>query len=520
MTRKRTKIRLDIGGLPIPLRYEVLHFLISGSTGSGKSQLLARLLLTLSLRRAWGDRCIVIDPGTSLAPHFLLPGDCILNPLDKRALPWSPLAEMQSPNDAPRIARSIIPDPPSPSDRSWYGYARQLLAATLVHVWECGGDNGDLLDLLTLASRADDLCSACAGTPASILFLQGNEKMRANSQGVLSPYLAAFTYLPRRAGSQSFALRKWANQQYTKFQKGWLWWPVPTNQLDVLAPLIATQVAALTTAVLQLPEDRSRRMFVVADEFAQLGKVASIEQALTLGRKHGLVAVLAIQSIAQLRQIYGHDGAQVLLSCLSNWVILRSADAETAEAMSRHVGDHEVQITERSEGESGNYGDGRSQRSRSITLSEHRRVERALLASQIQRLPERQAIITLADRPEAIPVTIPLVTSHLPRVTSGFVTRPLKKPPQPDARTPTPASPVSGGDETCSPTSRTSSANPMFTAATAASSIPPSPGNIALDDLLASKREASQDSLSSPSESLHQTDSMHQNPAADDSATS
>jgi hypothetical protein len=481
MATRETRQRLLIGGLPLPLKYEPLHFLVSGSTGAGKSQLLAEILLKLRLRGDWGDRCLVVDPGASLAPHFLLPGDGILNPRDKRGLHWSPLAEMQSSSDAQRIAKNIVPEPPSASDRSWYGYGRQLLAAALTRVCERDGTNGDWLDLLLLARHETDLLSACEDTPASALFLKGNEKMRANAQGVLVPHLAAFTYLPRNAGRKSFSLNKWVAGQYRRRQKSWLWWPIPIHQLDALVPLIASQLSSFTTAALRLPEDPSRRIFLVADEFAQLGKVSSIDKTLNLGRKHGLSAILAIQSIAQLRKTYGNDGAQVLLSCLSNWLILRSADAETAEAMSKHIGDHEMEVSERSKAESGQYGEGRSQRSHSTTMSERRRVERAFLASELQHLPERKGILTLADREDAIPITIPLVTPLLPATARGFIPRPKNEPLQSQEHTPAPASPVPGGVAKRSPTQP--SANRTSETVPASLSNPPLRPNIALDDL-------------------------------------
>lgn len=516
MTQKKARLMID--RLPIPLRYEVLHFLVSGSTGSGKSELLARLLLALQLRRDCGDRAFVVDPGVSLAQKFLLPSDCDLNPLDRRAPGWSPLAEMRSPTDATRMAKSIVPEPAAPADRSWYGYGRELLSAALTAVWEHGGDNGELNDLLILSERIGDLRTACEGTPASVLFLPENEKMRANSMGVLSPYLRAFTYLPRRAGSQSFSIRKWVEGRYPRFRKGWLWWPVPTDQLEALAPLIATQIAAFTTAALQLPEDGgSRRIFLVADEFSALGKVPSIETVLTLGRKRGLAAILAIHSIAELRHAYGRDGAEVLLSCLSNWIIMRSTSADTAELMSKHIGDREIEITEESQGESGNYWDGRSQRSRSITRSIHRRVERAFLASEIQHLPTLRAIVTLADRSEVVPITVPLVTPFLPHVAPGFVTRPSKESPQPEGDTPAPAAPVSGGPRACSPTSRTSSANFTSTAAAAKLPSPPSAYGIALDDFIAHDPTAPQ---AQPSRSSHGANEIRHNADRDDSATS
>jgi len=433
-----------------------------------------------------------------------MPQDRILNPLDARAIAWSPLSEMREGMDATRIAHSLVPDPPAAGDEAWYGYARQLLAAALVSVWERDGTNGELFDLLTLAAREADLRAACEHSPASTLFLEGNHKMRANAQGVLGPHLTALSYLPRDAGTSSFSFRQWAAGSYSHAQAEWLWWPVKISHLSALHSLISAQLAEAIASILDLPEDHGRRIFLLVDELGQLGRIQALEQALTLGRKNGLSAILAAQSVAQLRKLYGPEGAQILLSCLSSWIIMRAADAETAEAMSRHVGDREVRLTERSEGESGSYIDGRSQRSRSTTLTDQRRVERVYLPSQIQRLPDRQAIVTLAGHAEAVPVRIPLISPSLRHVAQGFISRPHKKPPAPEGRTPTPAAPVSGGAERGSPASKTTPANAPSTAQAGASSTPPASRMIALDDLVTREHTATRTSQPPSSNSRHQ----------------
>ena len=46
---------------------------------------------------------------------------------------------------------------------------------------------------------------------------------------------------------------------------------------------------------------------------ASLGRVQGLSDGLTKGRKYGLCAMMGLQSISQLRDVYGKDGAQTLL---------------------------------------------------------------------------------------------------------------------------------------------------------------------------------------------------------------
>ena len=51
---------------------------------------------------------------------------------------------------------------------------------------------------------------------------------------------------------------------------------------------------------------------------------------------------MGLQSISQVREAYGRDGAQTLLANLGNWLTLRSGDAESAEFLSKNIGDEQV----------------------------------------------------------------------------------------------------------------------------------------------------------------------------------
>ena len=99
--------RLRIGGVALPRALESLHLLITGATGAGKSQTIHGTLATL---RARGDTAIITDIGGEALRGFGQAGDMLLNPLDARSVSWSPFAELDSPSDADRLAKSMIPD--------------------------------------------------------------------------------------------------------------------------------------------------------------------------------------------------------------------------------------------------------------------------------------------------------------------------------------------------------------------------------------------------------------------------
>ncbi len=379
--------RLRIGGVAWPRELESLHLLISGATGAGKSQTIYGTLGTL---RARGDAAIITDIGSEALRGFGRTDDLLLNPLDARSVAWSPFAEMDGPADAERLAKSMIPDHEG-IEREWFVYSQALVAAALKRLWERGAaTNESLLHALTLASPTE-LKTLVQGLPAQALFHEGAEKMLASVRGIIGSYFAPYSYLPKEAGPKSWSIRRTVREG-----QGWLWLSYREDQAAALRPLLAAWIGEAVNAKLSLPADRVRRHWLLLDEVASLGRVQGLSDALTKGRKYGLCAIVGLQSVSQLRDAYGADGAQTLLSCLSSQLILRANDPETAEYASRHLGDAEVLRESISQGQH-------------RTITQQHQVERLVLASQIQGLPNREGYLRLAGQDSVRRVSIPLI---------------------------------------------------------------------------------------------------------------
>jgi type IV secretory pathway TraG/TraD family ATPase VirD4 len=101
------------------------------------------------------------------------------------------------------------------------------------------------------------------------------------------------------------------------------------------------------------------------------------------------------QSVSQLREIYGHDGAITLLSAPSTKVILRVDESEMAEWASQQLGSREVQRLQMAQlaGVSA-YREG-------INLQQQRIVERIVLADEIKLLPPLSGYICIAGHDRA-----------------------------------------------------------------------------------------------------------------------
>jgi type IV secretory pathway TraG/TraD family ATPase VirD4 len=406
--------QLHIGGVAWPWGLESLHLLVSGATGAGKSQTIHGTLGTLRVR---GDAAIITDIGSEALRGFGQPSDVILNPLDARSADWSPFADMESAADAERLAKSMIPDHEG-IEREWFIYSQVLVAATLRRLWERGeATNGALLHALTLATPTE-LKALVQGLPAQALFHEGAEKMLASVRGIVGSYFAPYSYLSAAAGAKDWSIRR-----HVREGKGWLWLSYREDQAAALRPLLAAWIGEAVNAALSLQPDSARRKWLLLDEVASLGRVQGLSDALTKGRKYGLCAMMGLQSISQLRDVYGKDGAQTLLSCLSSQLLLRANDPETAEYASLSLGEAEVLRQSIAHG-----------KERVITEQHH--IERLVLASQLQGLPNRVGYLRLAGEDIVRCVTLPLV--QRPTHMEAFVPRTLSA----EAPPPVPALPA------------------------------------------------------------------------------
>jgi len=368
---------LTLAGIPLPREIEPLHWLLTGTTGAGKTTAISELL---DGTRARGDRCIICDPNGGYLAHHAQDGDRLLNPFDRRSERWSLFNEFRKDFDAERLARSVVPDGHGES-AAWHGYAQTLLAEILRALVRTGETSTDRLLYWASIAPASELAQLLAGTATAGLFDPEAAKALASTRFVLAARLAPQRYLAPGA----FSLRSWLEKESGSLFLTWR-----SDMQTALAPLMGTWVDVLANAVLSLPPDPARRIWLIADELAALGSLASLEAALTLGRKHGLCVVAGVQSTAQLDGLYGKDAATVLRSCFRNLMVLAISrtDPDTCDALSRSLGEREIQRPDasRSQGTQG------TSRGTSLQTAQ----ERLVLPSEIAGLPSLQGYLTLA----------------------------------------------------------------------------------------------------------------------------
>lgn len=397
------KQAVTIGGVKLATGQEPVHTLLVGSTGVGKTTAIIEMLQSISVR---GDRMIIADPDGCYASRFATEHDIILNVFDRRSPGWSPFNEIRREYDFDKIARSIVPNGYG-TDASWHFYAQVLIADVMRALLSNGkGTIADLIHSLTLAPT-EELRELVAGSTSVGLFDKDAAKALASTRFILTSYLKPFAYL--HAGN--FSLRSFLE---SKRQRIFLTWR--EDMTASLAPLIACWVDVLCNAILSMPiepDENKSRIWLVLDELGTLGKTSSLEAALTKGRKHSLCCIAGLQSTMQLDRTYGHEASSILRSCFRNLLAfsIAKADPDTSEAISRALGEHEIDRTIET------FGQSSQGNSSSFTVQRVR--ERLVLPSELNELPDLTAFLALAgDEPTR---KIKLSPQNLPEIFPAFV---------------------------------------------------------------------------------------------------
>lgn len=391
LQKRYGQMPLMLAGVAIAPRDETKHFKLIGTTGTGKSTAIAGLLEG-ALRR--GDRAVIADPDGGYFARFYQRkrGDVLLNPFESDSVRWDPFAELGERWDVDQLASGLIPTSDDTSGREWRGYARTFVTAVTRRCYETGErDPAELWRLLTFAS-GNELRPIVAGTPAQPFLDPENARMFGSIRAVTASAVAAFEHVAAQRG-RPFSVRTWVHKG-----RGVLFMPYRASQIAALRSIIATWLRLAIFEAMQVAEHDQRLWFVV-DELDSLGAIDGLKDALARLRKFGGRCVLGFQSLAQVSGTYGSADADTIIENCGNTLILRCAGSErggTSQFASRLIGEREVLRRQISRGRDRDVWFGRGHR-RSTQVSEHWVTETAVMASELEQLPDLQGYLKTAS---------------------------------------------------------------------------------------------------------------------------
>ncbi len=333
---------------------EIPHSLIAAPTGSGKGVgvVIPTLLtypgstLVLDLkgenfektsraRRAKGDRIFRFSP---YADHGRTHR---FNPLDDVAR----TAPRRRYSEARRLASSLVVAR-SKSAEGFLEGAREIFASAAIVAIENGTPTiGAVYDLLSQPGEAQDVFARLAEETVSQEARSVFQRMAATDTRVLSSYLSVLSDGGLSLWADPAVRDATAASDFSihdlRRDPASIYLVVAPNDLVPLAPLVRL-IFQQTIAVLQRSEPTADEPFpvlILLDEFASLGRMHILANAITTLRSYGGRVMIVVQSLGALREHYGQDGAGNLLANCRLQLFMAPADADTPDYISRAIGD-------------------------------------------------------------------------------------------------------------------------------------------------------------------------------------
>lgn len=382
---KGEQCRMKLGGCNLPVKYEPYHGMIFGGIGMGKTQQLLTMLT--EIRRIKGKAVIYDFKGDLTSILYNPEKDYIFNPLDARGVPWNIFSDVRSQMDIEALAHSLVPESISNVDPFWPATARAVFGGTLRHLKRIGeADNEQIWEFIAGdIAHISAMLGETPGAEAGFSAIQdAGGKQALSVISTLMTHASAFKFMPACRDSK-FSLADWIQQEGDSFM-------FLTSYSDIeatLKPILSLAVDLIALKILSLSDDRQRRRFFMLDEFGTLQRLPSIQRVLLTGRSKGVSAWLGFQDVGQIDKLYTHQVRSSIINACSNRMFFGVGDPDTAEFVSKAIGDVKLSKVQET------YSMGPEDSKDGISQVRQEKIERAVMASTIMRLPELTAYVSI-----------------------------------------------------------------------------------------------------------------------------
>lgn len=416
LIRKGEDSDLHLDNLPLLQNKETSHILITGTTGSGKTNCFHTLLPQIRRRheKGWPNRSVVVDmTGDFVAKYYREGIDLLLNPFDARSQNWSPWADCLLESHYDALSAAIVPKSTA-HDKFWENAGKALLTSALKKCAQQKEFNIQNLYQILVRSDLSEFSKFFQHTDAAAYTHAEGEKMTLSIRATMANQLQSFKFLKpiEKNKDNEFSIRKWISTERIATDP-WLFLSCKPDQRETLLPLLSAWLDTAINALMSLPPDAERRLWFIIDELPALQKLPSLETMMAEGRKYGGCVLAGIQSFPQLYHEYGQHQAQSILDQFNTKIFFRNTDPTITAWISKVLG--EAEVTEQQE----NLSYGAHSIRDGVSLSPQTRTKPLILPTEIANLQDLEAFIKL---PGSYPVCrTKLKYKNLPIITEIFI---------------------------------------------------------------------------------------------------
>lgn len=372
--------------IEIPEQIEYEHFCIVGKSGSGKTVLINPIVEQIRER---GDRLIIHDYKNDFTNNFATSRDLIFNPaVPNRCVKWSVFNDIDSKEDIKSIAVSLIPAASEKEDPFWKNASRDILIGCLLSLFEIGkATNRDIYELVTADNETIEQALTASPSAARYahVFAKSNQKTLNSIMSVFRTYTSCFEYLQDIDGD--FSIKEWVEKSSkTIFVQN------RENIKEAIAPALTLFIDTISRELLS-QDDRLDKTVFIFDEFGRLNRMSSILDLLTNGRSKGASIYLLVQEFAQIEERYGKEGKRTIVNACANQIYFSVNDAESAEELSKQIGD-----SEKLQEDESIHHKTETDEMQGLNVRKQKTINKVVLASEILNLRQREFFIKLSGQ--------------------------------------------------------------------------------------------------------------------------
>lgn len=365
--------------LDLPKSRWTRHLLVYGSVGSGKTVILTPLV---EQAVAANIKAFVYDVKGDFAARF--PRGALVSPWHADSRVWDIAADVRTPSQAATFAQAFIPEGEG-SNRYFSLAAQQLLIGALRALQSEHGRSWGWRDLASrlAADRAAFAALLAEHYPKAAPLLGADDSTAtASVLATLAAHTKAIDDLAMAWGNNEekrkrVSLRHWVRDDFNG-----------RRQIIVQAGPDAALTSAYIGAMIRLlesyiisptlPDDeQGRTLLFLLDELPSLR--VDVSALVDKGRSKGVVMIMGLQSLAQMRDAIGPNRAQALSSMVGTHIVCRMQMGEDRDLVAGLFGRERVALTAVSQGSGGGGPSG------SIAVHEETRavVDPSVLSSEL-----------------------------------------------------------------------------------------------------------------------------------------
>jgi type IV secretion system protein VirD4 len=385
------------GKIALPRSLSVMHGLIFGGSGTGKT----RGYFMANCAEVENTSLVVTDPKSELwkftsGYHNKALKFAPTEPEASQCFNWIPLC-----NDARMselCARALMTaGSTSNTDQFWIDSETAFLSAIFAHTATTKYPTPLTAYRLFTRQKPEELMQQLLHSPSYVAREQAIvfEQTDARIKGAIVPAIASRLQFMRDPSLQLFTSASLEAPNFGQLRRTptAVYWCLREQDIARLRPLTSLFFTVLLEQIAgeEVPEgETSVPITAMLDEFANIGKIPDFETTISLARGRGVALWLGIQSLSQIKQTYGEHAAQTIMSNCATKVALHGLDYQTAEYVSKSLGEQTISHS------SSSFNIGLSGGSIGSHAAKHRRP--LLTPDEVMRIGENEAIARTSNK--------------------------------------------------------------------------------------------------------------------------